>query len=169
MKTQINLGLVLHWWRMMRVPQVAILITILVAIGSMAVKAFSVWPPPATKVVLLTSNSKSPAKLVEVIGGQGGSTKEQLQAKQIIIGPTGFEPVTLTSPKGRFLLIIRDNTGLRETILRLDREQGNHIREIRLSNAKHGWKDVVNLSPGQYILSEANHSDWICRITITAQ
>jgi hypothetical protein len=31
------------------------------------------------------------------------------------------------------------------------------------------WSDVIDLQPGRYVLSDGDHPDWVCHITITAQ
>jgi len=83
--------------------------------------------------------------------------------------PRGFEPTEITRPAGRFILVVNNRSWLEEIELRLEREDGNRVREVRRHKNKPDWRDVVDLPPGQYVLKEANHPDWACRITITSQ
>jgi hypothetical protein len=85
----------------------------------------------------------------------------------ITIRPSGFEPSEITRPAGRFILVVNNRSWLEETDLRLEREGGNRVREVRSRRNKPDWREVVDLPPGQYVLREANNPGWACRITIT--
>ena len=113
-------------------------------------------PPPALPGVLKTSVSTLP---------QRGHA--DIQAELVTIAPHGFEPQELTRPRGRFVLMIENRSGLEAVTLRLTREGGTRVRQMRVPREAPDWSEVVDLEPGRYQLSEANHSDWICVITIT--
>ncbi|MDQ3802235.1 MAG: hypothetical protein M3416_00030 [Acidobacteriota bacterium] len=82
--------------------------------------------------------------------------------------PTGFDPAEVTLPQGRYLLAVENRTGLVEEIeLRLHRENSDKLREKRVPKGKRAWKEVIDLLPGRYVVSEAGHPDWVCHITIT--
>ena len=82
--------------------------------------------------------------------------------------PEGFEPAEITLPQGRYLLAVENRTGLAEEVeLQLHREDGDKLREKRLGRGKRAWKEVVELVPGRYVVSEAGHPDWVCHLTIT--
>jgi hypothetical protein len=101
-----------------------------------------------------------------------GSTAQQsgsIEAEVITIRPTGFEPQEITRPKGLFLLAVENRSGLQTIQLRLDREAGARLRDLQMSRNKHDWKDMFDLPPGRYILSEAYHPQWSCSFTITAK
>jgi hypothetical protein len=100
---------------------------------------------------------------------QGGATKNKIEAELITITPRGFEPAEITRSKGRFLLAVDNRSGLDEVTLRLDRVAGNRLREVNVPRKELDWSEAFDLNPGQYVLSEANHPQWICRLTITAQ
>jgi hypothetical protein len=38
---------------------------------------------------------------------------------------------------------------------------------VRMAKGRLAWRQLVNLSPGDYVLTEATHPDLVCRITIT--
>ena len=100
---------------------------------------------------------------------QGNSSTARLEAERITIRPTGFEPAEITRPAGRFLLAVNDRSGARDLVLTLARVNGQRLHTARMRDnpRKHEWRQLVNLPPGRYVVSEANHSEWICRITLT--
>lgn len=54
-------------------------------------------------------------------------------------------------------------------MLRLDREAGGRVKEVRLRSKKERAAGVFDLPPGDYLLTEANHPGWVCRIKVTPQ
>jgi hypothetical protein len=94
----------------------------------------------------------------------------RLESEHITIRPTGFEPAEITRPAGRVLLFVNDRSGLDSLDLRLDAENVRRLFEVRVprdTKGRHEWRQVVALVPGRYVLTEAGHPDWVCRITIT--
>jgi hypothetical protein len=81
---------------------------------------------------------------------------------------SGFEPHEITRPAGRFLLGVNNRTGLTDLSLVLANESGRSASSKRLSKVK-TWREVLDLHPGRYVLREATHRDWLCRITITGR
>lgn len=95
--------------------------------------------------------------------------RSPMEAEIITITPLGFEPAEITRPKGAFFLVVDNRSGLEEITFRLDREAGQRQHEVRVPREQLDWDGVVDLHPGTYLLTEASHPDWLCRITITAQ
>jgi len=93
----------------------------------------------------------------------------RIESELITLRPQGFEPAEITRPKGAVLLIVDNRSGLDAVNLQLGRVTGGRLREVALSRKKAIWRDLNDLIPGQYTLTEATHHDWTCRITITAQ
>ena len=91
-----------------------------------------------------------------------------LQAEIITITPRGFEPVQITRPPGRFILMVDNHSELAEVIFRLDQEGGARLYEVPMPQERAEWSEVIELQPGTYLLTEAQHADWLSRITITA-
>jgi hypothetical protein len=81
---------------------------------------------------------------------------------------TGFEPKEINRPKGQFLLVVHNRSGVEEVNLRLDHEAGNRLHEVRVGRDRLDWRAPLDLHPGQYVLTEAGHPGWICRINVTA-
>ncbi len=96
-----------------------------------------------------------------------GNAKPPLEAELVVIRPGGFEPATITRPVGRFVLVVHNRSGSREIAVRLDRERGDRLREIRFPSKKLKWSDELNLPPGRYVLTGPNNPGWSCVITIT--
>jgi hypothetical protein len=55
---------------------------------------------------------------------------------------------------------------LPEIELQLDRVAGNRLHKTRIPRETLDWIEVIDLSPGEYILTETGHSNWSCRFTI---
>lgn len=96
-------------------------------------------------------------------------SQPRLEAERVTLRATGFEPREITRPAGRFLLAVNDRSGQRDVVFVLMRESGRQLHRVRVreTTRKHEWRQVVNLAPGTYVLSEAAHPDWTCRITLT--
>jgi hypothetical protein len=91
------------------------------------------------------------------------------ESELITITPHGFEPRELTRPQGRFLLMVDNRSGVAATALALTSEAGQRTHQMRVPREEPNWSEVVDLPPGRYVLTEADHPRWSCRITITAQ
>ncbi len=92
---------------------------------------------------------------------------QRVEAELITVLPTGFDPKEINRPAGAFLIAVENRSGLDELELRLDREAGSRLHQVPMPGRKLNWKQGVDLPPGRYLLTEANHPDWRCRITIT--
>jgi hypothetical protein len=93
---------------------------------------------------------------------------DAVKAELITLTPRGFEPAALTRPKGRMLLVVDNRSGLREMTLRLDAEHGQRLKEIHRGRGRLDAQELLDLPPGRYLLTEAEHPAWRCLITLTA-
>lgn len=89
------------------------------------------------------------------------------EAILLTIRATGFEPAEATLPAGKYLLVVQNRSGLTEVTLRLEEESRGRLLEIIIPKGKLDWRGRLELMPGNYTLIETNHSEWLCRITIT--
>jgi hypothetical protein len=96
------------------------------------------------------------------------SPKARVEAELIQVIRGGFYPGSITRHAGRFLLIVLNTTDTPGLTLRLDRQDGSHIREVLMKDNYRDWSEAFDLAPGTYTLTEANHSSWHCLITISA-
>lgn len=115
----------------------------------------SVWSGSASAV-------KHRANLPEV----SPQSANLLEAELLVVRADGFHPREITRPPGRFLLALQNHSTADELSLVLRREGDNSMREVRTSKKQSKSRQFVDLSPGRYVLSEANHPDWSCTIII---
>ncbi len=117
------------------------------------------------------ASAPSSKTLPEIVNATPASVPQRrgadIQAELITIAPHGFEPRELSRPRGRFVLMIENRSGLKGVALRLSRADGSSVREMRVPREEPDWSAVLDLEPGRYLLTEADHSDWVCAIAIT--
>ena len=99
---------------------------------------------------------------------RGGATdnSQPAEIELITVQPAGFEPSEITRPKGAFVLFLDDRSGKENSSLLLQRLNGERLRAINLERKKSNWNEVVNLSPGTYILQDGSNAERRCQITI---
>lgn len=131
---------------------------------SLAASAWA-WLAPASGIQAVPATR---ADSVPPAPALGLSSQERVEAEVITILPTGFNPSAVTRPRGRFLILVDNRSGLDEVTLRLDQVAGHRLREVRLTKEERILRRVEDLPPGEYLLTEADHPDWACRITITS-
>ena len=113
------------------------------------------------------SRSQEPAAQDHLASAQTAEVG-QMESEVITLRPTGFEPSEITRPRGEFNLTVQNLTGLDEVTLRLDREGGSgRLHEVRTPSGRRDWRKNIDPPPGRYVLTEADHPGWICRVTIT--
>ena len=95
------------------------------------------------------------------------NTPTAMEAERITVRRYGFEPARITRPAGRFVLALDNRSDSQELDLRLTRAAGGWGRQRRLSGHASRWHAVVDPPPGLYVLTEAGHPGWECRILIT--
>jgi len=93
----------------------------------------------------------------------------EFESELVTLTPHGFEPREITRPQGRFLLMVDNLSGLATSNLQLNRKVGGRLREFVMRREDANWSDVIDLPPGRYVLSDADHPEWTCQVTITAK
>ena len=96
--------------------------------------------------------------------------QESEEILQLVVGDGGFEPAEVTRRAGKFLLTADDRRGDKSWALRLrlGREGGEQLREIEVPPGVTDWAEELDLPRGSYVLTEAGHPAWTCRVEITA-
>lgn len=92
---------------------------------------------------------------------------ERPEVEVITLTDAGFDPTEIKRPAGRVLLAINNKTGLDHVLLRLGLDGGRTLHTARINRGDRNLRRIVDLAPGDYVLSEAGHPEWVCRITIT--
>jgi hypothetical protein len=95
------------------------------------------------------------------------SRSQRIETELVTLYATGFEPLEITRPQGAFILGVDNRTGLENIELRLDRDSGGRVGALQDRKRRLSWRDLIELGPGRYVLSEANHPEWSCIIVIT--
>ncbi|MCI0662839.1 MAG: hypothetical protein L0220_17360 [Acidobacteria bacterium] len=102
---------------------------------------------------------------------QSNSTPEPLVVEELTLRPIGFHPSEIRRPKGKFLLAINNRAGLQEMNITISREIGSAAKErlknVKVHNKYLDWNDVLDLQPGDYVVTEASNPMWVCRIIVT--
>ncbi|HEV2912187.1 MAG TPA: hypothetical protein VGX92_02625 [Pyrinomonadaceae bacterium] len=110
-------------------------------------------------------SARSTAAEIRDITEQASS--EQVEVEEVLLTPKGFEPAELNLPARRFILAIVNRSRVEQLSLRIDREAGGRLHEVRLPGGQVDWADSIDLPPGRYVLTEDNRPDWLCRIIIS--
>jgi len=95
------------------------------------------------------------------------SAQQEVETEVITLRPSGFEPAEIVRPAGRVMFAVDNRSGAGEVVLRLARAGGDQLNKARASRNTRALREVVNLAPGEYTLTETGHTEWVCRITIT--
>lgn len=93
--------------------------------------------------------------------------QDRVEAEVITVLSTGFQPSEITRPRGRFLILVDNQSGLDDLTFNLQRVGGERLREVKQTKKERIVRQLEDLPPGEYQLTEAEHPDWVCRITIT--
>jgi hypothetical protein len=119
------------------------------------------WLASTTPAIKTGQQAQAKARPNPPAGGGG--------VERIRVTSNGFEPAEVRRPKGPFYLLFNHSNHLPEIKLLLKRADGGKLREVGLKrNGRKGrHAEFLNLPPGRYVLTEASHPEWICRITIT--
>lgn len=105
--------------------------------------------------------------LASVCGwSQGNSVRTDREVQVVDLGRSGFAPKEIRRPPGKHYLMVRNRTGLDNIDLRLERDKGEKLKQVPLNKHNRNSLDLIELTPGTYNLTEANHPSWILRITV---
>lgn len=91
---------------------------------------------------------------------------------QLLLRPEGFDSTEFTLPKGRYLLILQNRTGLDNLALQVSRLVGNGEKPKDVafdSKKKYRIESLIDLTPGDYAVTVQGYPDWTCRLTVTSK
>lgn len=98
--------------------------------------------------------------------GQPAVYKDAIEEVSLMLTAKGFAPAEVRPQGKKFLLSLDNRTDAKELTLRMVRNDGVQIREIRVPGGGGDWSELFELQPGNYTFSEVNHSNWTCTIVI---
>ena len=133
------------------------------AIALLAMTAHA-WLAPSTTFKPKLSTALQPQPAHPSKPPAPGQT--QTETMRVTITTIGFDPDELTHAAGQVTLAVDNRSGLDEVRLRLDREGGDRLVDVLVERGQLDWHDTVTLSAGRYLLTEANHPQWTCQITV---
>ena len=93
-------------------------------------------------------------------------SQARLETELITLQPSGFEPNEIRRPQGAFILGVDNRAGVESIELQFMRADGQRLNALQTPKRKVSWREVVDLPPGQYLLSVANYPEWTCNVTI---
>ena len=146
-----------------RPARLSVLVLTGVALAIFGIFASNAWTGPGRSV------TADPLKesVIPISPTSTIATTEKLQAQVILLRPYGFEPAVITRREGQFLLVVLNRSGAWEANYLLSTVSNSRLREAKLPRERLDWHQAVSLTPGDYILTETNHPDWTCKITVT--
>ena len=155
----------------------------------MSRKRIYVWPSLIALVVILTaiafvsaepkpsviesaqSQSETPQESQNPATRQIASAKplEHVETAQTTLTRWGFQPNSITVKAGAVVLMVNNRSGMGTMTWNVNIEGGNRLYEATIPSEELDWTKEAQLSAGTYILTEANHPDWTCRLTVVSQ
>lgn len=116
----------------------------------------------------LTSTAQMP---IQTAGREAvpADQPQRIETELITITTTGFEPSEITRPQGQFFLDVDNRSELNDLELHLERVNGVREKSAKILKTAPELRLPLDLPPGTYLLRESGHSNWLSRITITAQ
>jgi hypothetical protein len=112
-----------------------------------------------------------PVVSVAILSGHSPRSQQptdnaQLEVELVTLLPARFEPAEIVRPKGSFVLFVDDRSGRESSSLVLQRSTSERLRAITIQRKKSEWNEVLDLSPGNYVLQDASNPEWRCQVTI---
>jgi hypothetical protein len=100
---------------------------------------------------------------------QQNPERTRIETELITVYPHGFEPGRIERRAGPCFLAIDNKSGIKELTIRLDRVGGGRLKEAKTKKDKYRLREILDLTPGQYLLTEQDRPTWKCEIVITAR
>ena len=95
------------------------------------------------------------------------SATGRLEVESIILTRFGFEPDNITRSQAEFMLSVENRSPADDIELHLDNVAGSRLHQQQVAKERPDWRNFLILPPGDYVLTEAKHPDWQCKIKIT--
>jgi hypothetical protein len=80
------------------------------------------------------------------------------------LSTNGFAPAEVQHAPGLFAIAVENKILSGEYTLRLKADDETVLHEFQVQKGSSAW--TVNLPTGRYTLTEVNHPQWTCRITV---
>lgn len=113
--------------------------------------------------------TRSPALSVQTNTNSGQAIAATMEVERITIKRSGFEPSEIRRPAGPFFLAFDNHGKLGEVFLEIYPANGQRLHDLNAKKGQLRQGKIIDLPPGQYVLTEVNHPRWNCRIFISAK
>lgn len=147
--------------RLSHLAQAALIALALMAFTALIVGARGWLAPHSLARSAIMTASENPQQRLK--------QRSQMEVEIVTITPLGVEPAQITRPAGKFLLVVNNQTDFPDLTFHVEREGGGRLREVRMPRENPDWNGEIDAHPGAYVITEANHPECTCRVTITAQ
>lgn len=114
--------------------------------------------------------------LVAVVGGSAGlgaqERQERLPIAPLVLTNRGFNPDKVWVRSGRAQLVVLNHSGYKEIDLRIERVIGpqkiqrENLKQERVALNTRKWRNVVDFTPGTFIVSVVGKEGWECEIIV---
>ena len=91
----------------------------------------------------------------------------RIEVETFTLRPNGFEAARITRPKGLFLLAVDNRSRVPDLVFELSDVVGNQPAGKRMRGRELRWRQLVDLPPGDYVLTVARHPQWRAQLRIT--
>lgn len=111
----------------------------------------------ATRMVMGQGSGNSSA------GKAPGSTVPSIFVR---ILPHRMEPTAVTVKSGSLKIIVQNSSTAPNVRVALHEVHGKQLKTVSMASGQRHSVETYFLEPGSYMLSEANHPEWRCTITV---
>ena len=114
-----------------------------------------------------------PAHSIAPAGGV--QAPDDTQVKLVTLTPRGFEPNEILVSQKRFVLAIDNRSQLDMVSVQFSQLTGNpaaplnQLQVMQMARARVNANTQFELPPGNYVLTEANHPNWVCAVTVISK
>lgn len=105
----------------------------------------------------------------------GAQQASDTQVKLVTLSPRGFEPDEILVTQKRFVLAIDNRSQLDEVSIQFLQVTGkpaaplSRLQQWRMPRARVNANTLFELPPGDYLLTEVNHANWVCKLTVSSK
>jgi hypothetical protein len=96
-----------------------------------------------------------------------GTMSPAIKAIRFVITQRGIEPANITIPAGRYWVAVDNTRDLNGIDIKIDRVNGPRIKDATTMRGERKFRDFLDFTPGQYVLSEKRESRINSMITVT--
>ncbi len=153
----------------------ALLGALALAVVTGGVVSASEWLTPTSGQMNNQTSANEPKKDKEK---DKGDKKHVLppDVAYVTLTADGFEPTAITHQAGRVRVVVQNQSCFKNLSLQLGQVINAQVldvpgvagewRNARTLGEVQGMTKIVDMAPGIYRLTVANHPDWVCRITV---